>query len=86
MIDDLLDISQILENLTEDCSLKIKTELEDVISKLNKIIDNEEEKPIDTEDLIKIQDHLEQISTMNNVEPFVRNEIYNVLSIIETLI
>ena len=88
MIDDLLDIAEILEGLTEDCSLKVKTELKNAILVLNTIIEKseKEQEEINTEELIKVQDQLEYISNMKNVDSFVRNEIFNVLSIMETLV
>lgn len=77
MDEQILELVEILESLLEDLPLKIKVELNDAIELLR----NAEE----VEDLIKAQEQLEVVSSISSLDSFVRNEIYNVISIIEEL-
>jgi hypothetical protein len=78
MEDEILDIVEILESLFEDISYKAKADLEVAIAMLK--------KPLDQEGLIKVQDQLEMVTSVSNLDSYTRNEIMNVLSIIESLI
>ncbi len=75
MDQEILDIIEILEDLIEDVPLKSKCEFLVVIAMLK--------EPLDQEGLIKVQDQLELITNLSNLDSYTRNEIYNVLSIIE---
>ncbi|MDA3855465.1 MAG: hypothetical protein PF569_04355 [Candidatus Woesearchaeota archaeon] len=78
MIEEILEIAEVLESLVEDAPNKVKVELSSVIA-LIKVANGQE-------DLIKIQEQLEVISSMGNVNSYLRNEVYNAISIIESLI
>ena len=67
-----------LEFLLEDMPLKAREEL-------SKIIKDLKNSP-DIQKLIKIQDDLETVSGMNNVDSFTRNEIMNIITLLENQI
>lgn len=78
MENEISEIVEILECLIdEEVPLKARQQLESVISEL--------QSEVDVEKLMKIQDDLEYVSNFSNVDSFVRNEIINILSKIETL-
>lgn len=78
MMDEILDITEILIDLVDEVPNKVKVELESAIT-LIKVANGQE-------DLIKVQGQLEVVSSMSNVNSYVRNEVFNVISIIESLI
>lgn len=78
MMDDILEIAEILENLLDEVPNKVKSDVEAIIA-LIKVADGQE-------DLIKVQEQLEVISGMSNVGSYVRNEVFNAISLIESLI
>lgn len=78
MDEKISDIVEILESLLEGMAFKPKEELQKVIIKLK--VDN-----LDSEDLIKVQDDLEIISSMSSLDSFSRNEIINLITEIETI-
>lgn len=71
-------ICEILEELLDELPLKAKEELEKVLDLLKK-------RPLDIEDLMRIQDDLEVISSIPNIDNFSRNEIINAISSLEML-
>jgi len=80
MNNEILEIVEILEALSfDDLSLKTRQQLEQIISDLNS-------KNIDKETLIRVQDQIEVVISMGNIDSFTRNELMNILSIIETLL
>jgi len=78
MIIEVSEIVEILETLIEDSPNKVRVELVTVIDMLK--------KAKTSEDYINIQEQLEYIANINNVDAFVSTEVYNAISIIETLI
>lgn len=78
MENEIIEIVEILETLLEDIPYKAKNDLEVAIVMLK--------KPLDQEGLIKVQDQLEIVTSVSNLDSYSRNEIMNVLSIIESLI
>lgn len=78
MDSDISEIVEILEYLTEEeVPLKAKTQLESIISELK--------AEVNVEKLMKVSDDLEYVSNFSNIDSFVRNEIMNILSKLETL-
>ncbi len=75
---EIMEVVDILESLLEDTSAKVRVEIEAAISLLN--------SAKDAEDLLAVQDQLEIISNMSNVDSYTRNEIFNVSSLIESLL
>ncbi|MCA9496756.1 MAG: hypothetical protein KC589_07440 [Nanoarchaeota archaeon] len=80
MEDAILEIVDTLEMLLDDLPLKPKTLLSEIIAEIKAMED------FDTSEFMKIQDDLEVVSNMPCLDSFSRNEIINVLSLIETLI
>ena len=78
MKNEIADMIERIEALLEDSPHKIKIELAFVISLLKKAKTQD--------DLITIQEHLEFIVNMSNIDPFISTEIYDAISIIESLI
>lgn len=78
MREEIVDMVEILESLVEDSPNKVKVELNTVIDMLK--------KADGTEDLINVQEQLEYIANINNIDAFISTEVYNAISIIETLI
>jgi uncharacterized protein (UPF0147 family) len=78
MNQEISEIVELLNSLLEDAPYKAKAEIQIAI---NMFTDE-----LTQEDLIKIQDQLELISNISNIDSYTRNEIYNILSIIEGLI
>jgi len=78
MIVEISEIVEILESLIEDSPNKVRVELVTVIDMLKKA-----KTP---EDYINIQEQLEYIANINNIDAFISTEVYNAISIIETLI
>ncbi len=77
---EILEIIEILETLSfDEMPLKARQYIESVISELKV-------KNIDSEQLIKVQDKIEQVINMGNIDSFTRNELMNIISIIETLL
>ena len=77
---DILEIVEILESLSfDEMPLKARQQIEQVISQL-KI------KHVETETLLKVQDEIEHVISMGNIDSFTRNELMNIVSIIETLL
>lgn len=75
---DITDVIDVLYSLLEDSSLKVKVQLESIIKLL--------ESDLDEETLIKIQDKLEILCDISSIDSYTRSEIYNVLSVIDSLI
>jgi uncharacterized protein (UPF0147 family) len=67
-----------VESLLEDMPLKPRERLEALVKEMRN-------NP-DVDRLIKIQDELEDISNMQNVDSYTRNEIMNVITSLEPLI
>lgn len=78
MREEIVDLVEILESLLDDSPNKIKIELVEAINMLK--------KADSVEDLINVQDQLEIIANINNIDAFISTEVYNAISIIETLI
>ncbi len=77
---DILEIVEILETLSfDELPLKARQQIEHVILQLKV-------KEITTEGLLKVQDQIEVVINMGNIDSFTRNELMNILSIIETLL
>lgn len=77
---DILEIIEILETLSfDEMPLKARQQIEYVILELKG-------KNIDTEKLLKVQDEIEHVINMGNIDSFTRNELMNIISIIETLL
>ena len=74
----VLEIVETLESLVEDIPQKAKIQLVAIIVELK--------SPLNLEKILKIRDDLDLFSNNHNIDSFTRNEIFNVLSIIETLI
>lgn len=73
------EIVEVLEMILEDSlPYKVDTKLTEIVRDLKK-----EELPSDT--LMRIQDDLEMISATSNLDDFSRNEIINVVTLIETI-
>ena len=81
MDEQIQEIVDTLDMLVEDLPFKPKQKLSEIISELESLNDD-----FDTNELMKIQDDLEGVSNMGNLDSYSRNEIINVLSVIETLI
>ena len=81
MDENISEIVDSLEFLVDDLPSKPKQKLQEIIDSLNTLDDE-----FETNELMKIQDDLEVVSNMANVDSFSRNEIINVLTLIETLI
>lgn len=77
MRDDLIDMVEILESLLDDSPHKVKVELQTTISMLK--------KAETSEDLINVQEQLEYVANINNIDAFISTEVYNAISILETL-
>ncbi|MFW6026281.1 MAG: hypothetical protein ACOC16_00495 [Nanoarchaeota archaeon] len=75
MQQEVKEIIEILTNLIEDAPFKAKLQIEIII----KMFDNE----LTQDNLIKIQDNLEYLSNIPSIDSYTRNEVYNILSIIE---
>lgn len=78
MGEEFLEIVELLEDLLEDVPLKVRVEIESVINMFG--------CDLEQEDLIKIQEHLENITNMPNIDFYTRNEIFNILKDIARLI
>lgn len=78
MEQEISEIIEILVSLLEDVPLKARQEIEIAINMLK--------KPLSQEGLIKVQEQLEIITNINNIDSYTRNEIYNAISIIESLL
>lgn len=77
---EILEIIEILETLSfDEMPLKARQQIENVISELKV-------KNIDAEKLLKVQDQIEYVINMGNLDSFTRNELMNIISIIETLL
>lgn len=74
------DIIDTLEMLLEELPFKPKSMLMEIIDEIKAMED------FDTSEFMKIQDELEVVSNMSCIDSFSRNEIINVLTLIETLI
>lgn len=73
------EIVEVLEMvLEESLPLKVDTKLKEILTNLKK-----EELSNDT--LMKIQDDLEMLSATSNLDDFSRNEIINVVTLIESI-
>ena len=72
------ELIESLEMLINDSPLRVKEELEKVIEELKEASDNN--------DLLKIQDELETISSMPNIDPFSRNVIMDAVTSIERIV
>jgi len=77
IIEEITDILKMLIE-EEDLSSKIKIAITKVYSKIT--------PELDEEDLLKIQDELENISTMNNLNDFCRTELMNLITSIEAAV
>jgi uncharacterized protein (UPF0147 family) len=76
---EIIDVlSQVLE---DDLPQQIKLELENILDYFK----NFSESQIETSQLIKFQDDLEDISNSPKLDDFSRTELMNVISLIETL-
>ena len=76
MNEDVFEIVEMLELLLEeDLSSKVRVELSSIISNLK--------GSNSSEDLMKVQDSLELISSSAQLDDFTRNEIINVVAILE---
>ena len=75
---EISEIVEILESLTEDSPHKVKIELVTVINMMKGA------KTVD--DFIDVQEQLEYIANINNIDACVSTEVYNAISVIETLI
>lgn len=74
----LEEILEVLESLdVDELPVKAKEVFLSVIGKLRKI------PHLDREELFKVQDDLELLSSMPNIDSYTRNEIMNVLSTLE---
>lgn len=77
---EILEIIEILETLSfDEMPLKARQYIEMIISELKV-------KNIEGEKLHMVQDKIEQVINMPNIDSFTRNELMNILSIIETLL
>lgn len=72
------EIVEILETLTDDIPLRARNQLSEIIIGLK--------KPLTLETVLKIQDELEFFSNNSSIDSYTRNEVFNVLSMFETLI
>lgn len=73
------EIVEVLEMILED-SLPFKVD-----TKLKEIVLDLKNENLSSETLMKIQDDLEMISATSNLDDFSRNEIINVVTLIETI-
>lgn len=76
----LSEIVDTLEMLLEDLPSKPKVKLQEIIEEFSSL------EEVEPSRIMKIQDDLELLSTSSNLDSFSRNEIINVLSLIETLL
>lgn len=76
--DNVLEIISTLQNLVDDIPQKAKIELIAIISELK--------TELNLEKILKIRDDLDSFSNNCSIDSYTRNEIFNVLSLFETLI
>lgn len=74
----LQEVIDTLDMLLEDIPLKAKDSLTQIIKTLK--------SSPKVDDLMKIQDELESVSNFPNVDYYSRNEIMNVIALIESII
>jgi len=83
MVINSCDVQELTDSLSmlieeEDLSAKIRINLSTILTQLN--------SNVDVEGMLKVQDDLENISNMNNLTDFCRNELINIISLIDTMI
>lgn len=76
--DSLLEVISTLESLVDDIPQKARIELIEIISELK--------TDLNLEKILKIRDDLDSFSNNGSIDSYTRNEIFNVLSLFETLI
>lgn len=74
----IVEIIDTLESLLDDMPLKARVQLSEIINELN--------SQLNLEKILKIRDDLESFSNNSNIDSFTRNEIFNILSLFESLI
>ena len=82
MTEELNDILEALEDIKSDSTVpkNIKLKMEEIITTLNR---NDLEMSLKVD---KVQQELEDISSDSNIQPFTRTQLWNVVSLLETLI
>lgn len=74
------EIVEVLEMILEDTTIPFKVD-----NKLKEIVIDLKNENLSSETLMKIQDDLEMMSAASNLDDFSRNEIINVVTLIETI-
>lgn len=78
MDDEISYYVETLESLVDDLSSKPKEELKKIILRMKK-------ENLESEDLIKIQEDLEQFTSVYKIDSFTRTEVMNIITEIEML-
>lgn len=74
------EIVEVLEMILEDTTIPFKVD-----NKLKEIVIDLKNENLSSETLMKIQDDLEMMSAASNLDDFSRNEIINVVTLIEII-
>lgn len=78
MNEEVIDYIDILESLVDDLNSKPREELKKIILRLKK-------DSLQSEDIIKIQEDLEQFTSVFKVDSFTRTEVMNIITDLEML-
>ncbi|MCA9486270.1 MAG: UPF0147 family protein [Candidatus Woesearchaeota archaeon] len=79
VIEEVIEMLEVL--LEEELAPKVRTIIEEVLSSLKAL----DEEP-DSQEIIKIQDELETLTNSGQIDSFARNELFNVTSLLESLL
>lgn len=78
MNEEVIDYIDILESLVDDLNSKPREELKKIILRLKK-------ESLESEDIIKIQEDLEQFTVEYKIDSFTRTEVMNIITDLEML-